>query len=293
MSQLNISSLTFLFTLIIATVSAETCCDRETSVQYGKQFGWAFHQDKTGCNLLLELQDGASLKESLDQITCKDYDTVIINGRQLTKPFVVHEEDLAAAPLNTNVIYENMPAITIDVDETSEKIKSLNLVDTPELLFHPSLLDEADHITFDNIQISYDADERQFKIKRNGEAKVKPLGEPTAEALMTGNTENLTWRMPTVSEVVLMTVIVIQLMVIAMVVMMCQTRTNVAKAVIRRDSLLRTETIESFNSQYSRYSSGSDCSADSVELLEMHKDTEDKSDDSGAVSISIGDDEEQ
>lgn len=294
MFQLTFSFLTLIFGLVMS-VTADTCCDSETTtIQYGNKFGWTFHLDNTGCNLLIELEDGASIKESFDTITCKDYDTVIINGRQLTKPFIVKDEDFAAVPLNTNVVYEHMPIVKIDVDDSSETIKSLNLVDTPEILFHPSLLDEADHITFDDIEISYDSDNRQFRIKRNGEAKVKTLGEPRAEALKDGKQDNLTWRMPSVSEVVLMTVIVIQLMVIIMTVMLLRSRTNVAKAVVRRESLLWTETSASLASHFSQYSTDSDgdCSADSVELLEMQKNDCEKSDDSGAISISIGDDDE-
>lgn len=292
----------FILTAMTASlVHGENCCDQKSAVQYGHLFGWAFHQDKTGCNLLLELEDGASLKSSLEQIPCKDYDTVIVNGRQLTKRFVVKEEDLAAAPANTNVIYENMPPVMIDVNETGEKIKSLNIVDTPELNFHPSLLDEADYITFDNIQLSYDSNERQFRIKRQG---AKPLGDPKAEALSTSTTraETLSWRMPSISEVVLMTVIAIQLMVIIMVVAICQSRTSVAKEVVRRESIsirrssmMRTDSLESFSSR-SRYSSDSDDgNADSVELLEIKRRDEDvqKSDDSGAICISIEEDAEE
>lgn len=293
MTRLAFGTLSVLILLAAASAGAEeSCCDRDTSVKYGNKFGWAFHQSSTGCNLELELEDGASLKAAMEQIICKNYDTIIINGRQLTKPFVIHDDDLEATPLNTNVIYENMPPVEIDTDATSEKIKSLNLVNTPEFKFHPSLLDEADSITFDDVKISYNGDERVFKISHIPTGKpvvVNPRGDPRAEALRTGST--LTWRMPSVTEVVLMMVCAVELMAIVLLVLIVQSRTNVAKAVIRRESILRTETSTSLSSQCSRYSSDSQDSTDSTELLEI-KHHEDTSCDSDALSIVIEEDED-
>lgn len=250
-----------LLAFIAAALAEPNCCE----TQEAKGDFWSFKRQGQDCALNINLFDGLKLITALDYIGCNSFNTLIINGQHMTKPFVASDEDMAAIPEQTNVVYENIQSVHIEKDETGTNLKSLNLVGSEDFKFHPSLLDEADFIEFDGVKLSYNSDERVFQMTQTD----PKVFAPRAESLIAnGQGSSANNYQPSDFEILLMTICGIQLLVISMiVVIVCS-----SKAAKRRESMLpRNQTSSSLtSSNFSTYAS-SQYSSTNSEIHEAQK----------------------
>lgn len=233
---------------VVANGWAQSCCDTEESK--GEFWSWnkaSSAKEGDNCALSIRMFDGLKLNTALDYIGCKDFNTLIIDGRHMTEPFVASELDMDAIPEHTNVIYENIQSAQIEKEETGNNLKTLNLVGSEDFKFHPSLLDEAEYIEFDGVKLQYNSDERLFKLTQS-----EHRSAPRVEALIQPNGTTLGTYTPTNVEMLLMLICGVQLIVIIMIlVVSIVSKTNATK----ESSLSRIGTASSFGSEYSGYSS--------------------------------------